>query len=245
VVQTDNLPRASIAGVILPAQGKAKGTLFLCHGYGRSKEYLYGWEWIRRDLGWNLVIFDFREHGQSTHSRHLCTLGYHEIWDVKAVVDFAQQQHLAGPYAIYGNSLGASVGLRWAAQDARVSGVLAVSPFRNGLAAARQFVRARTGWDVSPFNLHPGYRRMLEMVDLPTDVSSRRDLRIWIMCGQYDVFPERDQRAILAASPAPPRLKRLFVIPGGTHNNLWGWRGDARVPSHDQIVREFLRECGG
>jgi pimeloyl-ACP methyl ester carboxylesterase len=242
-IRTDNTPRATIAGVVLPARGRPRGTLFLCHGYGRSKETYYGWEWIRRELRWNLVLFDFREHGQSTHSPHLCTLGYHEIWDVKAVVDFAQERGLEGPYAIYGGSLGASIGLRWAARDPRIAGVLAVSPYRNGLVATRQFLRASTGWDLQPFNVHPGFRRILSVVDLPTDLSSRTDLQIWIMCGQHDIFPESDQRAILAGSPAPASMKRLFVIPGGGHNNLWSWRGDARVPSHDQIIRDFLREC--
>src|SRR5215213_9656090 len=69
-VATDNVPQAKIAGVVLPAAGNAKGTVFLCHGFGRRKEDLYGWNWIRRDLGWNLVAFDFREHGQSTHTLH-------------------------------------------------------------------------------------------------------------------------------------------------------------------------------
>src|SRR5215212_5971734 len=101
-VATDNVPRAQIAGVVLPAAGKPKGTVFLCHGFGRRKEDLYGWNWIRRDLNWNLVAFDFREHGQSSHTLHLTTLGYHEIWDVKAVIDHAEEIGLAKPYVIYG-----------------------------------------------------------------------------------------------------------------------------------------------
>jgi len=242
-ILTDSIPRATIAGVILPAQGRARGTLFLCHGYGRSKEYLYGWDWIRRELKWNLVLFDFREHGQSTHSRHLCSLGYFEIWDVKAVIDLAEQRNLAGPYAIYGQSLGGSIGMRWAAQDGRVEGVLAVSPYRNGLSASEKFLRAWTGCNISLFNAHPGWRKIVASVDLPADVSQRRDLRLWIMCGEHDIFPASDQRAILAASPAPQPFKRLFVIPGASHNDLWQWRGDERVPSHDRIIREFLDEC--
>jgi pimeloyl-ACP methyl ester carboxylesterase len=243
-VTTNNVPPARIAGVVLPAKGKAKGTLFLCHGWGRSKETFYGWDWIRREQGWNLVLFDFREHGQSTRSPMWCTLGFHEIWDVKAVVDYAQQQKLAGPYAVYGNSLGASVGLRWAARDERIKGVLALSPYRNGLVGARQFLRASTGL-VPPTrtDTRRGFLRMLDTVDLPTDVRARDDLRIWILCGQYDCFPEPDQRAILRASPSPASYKRLFLIPGGTHNRLWAWKGDARVPSHDQIIREFLATC--
>jgi pimeloyl-ACP methyl ester carboxylesterase len=241
-VQTRNIPSASISGVILPAAGRARGTLFLCHGYGRSKETLYGWNWIRRDLGWNLVLFDFREHGRSTHSPRLCTLGYHEIWDVKAVVDLAEERGLAKPYAIYGHSLGASVGMRWAGMDGRIKSVLAVSPFRNGLVAARQYLRQRPGWEATLANTLPGYSRMLDTVDMSAAVAQRNDLRIWILCGEHDTFPAADQRAILAASPAPAVVKRLFVVPGGNHNNLWSWRGSGEVPGHDEIVTKLLAE---
>lgn len=243
-ISTDNMPRAQIAGVILPANGKAKGTLFLCHGWGRRKEDLYGWDWIRNELDWNIVLFDFREHGQSTHSPHLCTLGYHEIWDVKAIIDHAQQQGLSGPYAIYGQSLGGSVGLRWAARDPRIKAVLAISPYRNGLSAARQFLRAWLGLNPRLLDSRAGLCEILNQVDLPKDVATRADLRIWIMVGQHDIFPEADQRAILAGSPAPPHFKRLFLIPGGYHNSAWWWKGNRTVPSHDQIIREFLEECG-
>ncbi len=240
-IKTDSIPQAKIAGVILPAKGKAKGTLFLCHGWGRSKENLYGWEWIRNQLDWNVVLFDFREHGQSTHSIHLCSLGYHEIWDVKAVIDYAQSQNLTEPYAICGYSLGASVGLRWAARDPRITGVLAVSPYRNGLIASRQFLHAWMGLTASVFDERTGFGKMIRQVDLPFDIKNRDDLRIWIIVGQHDIFPVSDQRAILDASPAHRYLKRLIVIPNGNHNNLWQWRGDGKTPSHDQIIREFLQ----
>lgn len=243
-VTTDNVPPARIVGVVMPAKSKPRGTLFLCHGWGNRKECFYGWDWVRSELGWNIVVFDFREHGQSSHSPMVCTLGFHEIWDVKAVVDYAQRQKLAEPYAMMGYSLGGSVGIRWAAQDPRIKGMFAVSPFRNGLVGARQFLRAWMGFAPQTTSTNQNFMKMLETVDLPTDVSKRADMRLWIMVGQHDIFPPSDQRAILAASPAPASHKKLFVIPGGGHNWLWMWKGDANVPSHDQIIRDFLRECG-
>jgi pimeloyl-ACP methyl ester carboxylesterase len=241
-VTTRNVPAARIAGVVMPARQQAKGTIFICHGWGARKELMYGWEWVRGQLGWNVVVFDFREHGQSSHSPRLCTLGFHEIWDVKAVVDYAEERGLAKPYVICGYSLGASVGLRWAAHDARVSGVLAVSPYRNGMLGSRQFVRSWLGIDPHGTGWTNGYVRMLRAVDLPTDVTRRNDLRLWIVAAEHDVFPVADQRAILDASPSPAALKRFFVIPGANHGTTWRWQGDARVPSHDRIIRDFLSE---
>jgi pimeloyl-ACP methyl ester carboxylesterase len=239
-VTSDSVPRAQIAGVILPARGQPKGTVFLCHGYSRRKEDLYGFEWLRRE-GWNLVLFDFREHGQSSKSIHLCSLGYHEIWDVKAVVDHAESIGLAKPYAVYGASMGASIGLRWAAHDPRIRGVLAVSPYRNGLVGAQEYFQRRHRIRIWNDEDRRGYLGMIGRVDLPSDLARRDDLRVWIISGQRDYFTPDDQRAILAGSRSPTSLKRLFIVPGGNHNNLWRWKGNKDCPGHDQIVRDFLR----
>jgi pimeloyl-ACP methyl ester carboxylesterase len=242
-VYTDSVPTAEIAGWILPAAGRAKGTVFLIHGWNARKDALTGWQWLRDREGWNVVMFDLREHGESSHSAHLSSLGYYEIWDVKAAVDHAQRKGLRRPYVIYGCSLGASVGLRWATMDKRIDGVFAVSPFKNAYLASEQLTDTTLHVDFlpSPFSIHPGFRRMLETVDLPTAVRNRDDLRIWIMVGGRDCFPESDQREILAASHSPDRLKRLVVAPGRDHRNVWNWPGDAQRPSHDEYLRQFLR----
>lgn len=240
MVPTENTPQAQIAGVVMPASRNARGTVFLLHGFSRRKEDLYGWNWIRRDLNWNLVAIDFREHGQSSRTFNLTTLGYHEMYDVKAAIDHAEKLGLAKPYVIYGSSMGAATGLRWAANDPRISGVIAVSPYRNGYAAAENFFKQRLHLNV---DLQGGWSDIVRQVDLPTDLAQRDDLRITILCGQFDIFREADQREILKGSRSPARMKKLFIIPGGYHSNLWRWQGNDRVPSHDRIVREFLREC--
>ncbi|HEY7117027.1 MAG TPA: alpha/beta fold hydrolase [Tepidisphaeraceae bacterium] len=241
-IKTDNVPQAEIAGWVLPAQGHARGTMFLLHGWNNNKELVVGWEWVRDRENWNVVMFDFREHGESSRSAHLSSLGYYEIWDVKAVVDYAEKKSLARPYVIYGRSLGASTGLRWASMDRRIDGVFAVSPFKNAYLASQQLPAAKLhiGSLPSPFALHNGFKRMLEEVDIPKAVAARDDLRIWILVGENDCFPVEDQRAILAASPSPPGIKRLVVAAGCNHHNVWTWKGSANGPGHDDYLRQFL-----
>jgi len=241
-VKTDNIPQAEIAGWFLPAASRAKGTVFILHGYNNNKHYMVGYEWIRDREGWNVLLPDFREHGDSTRTGHISTLGYYEIWDVKAVVDYADAKHLAKPYIILGRSLGAATGLRWASMDPRIDGVLAISPFKNAYRASQQLPASRLhiAGLPSPFTWSPGYRHMLEQVDIPQAVSKRDDLRIWIMSGEQDAFPPDDERAILKASPSPDSLKRLVVAPGMDHRSIGGFKGDAAHPSTDQYVREFL-----
>jgi pimeloyl-ACP methyl ester carboxylesterase len=244
-IKTDNIPQAEIAGWLLPANGHAEGTLFILHGYNNNKEFVVGWEWVRDKENWNVVMIDFREHGDSTRTSHLSTLGYYEIWDVKAAVDYAESKGLAKPYAIFGRSLGASTGLRWASMDPRICGVFAVSPFRNAYLASQQLPASRLHISTlpSPFTWSPGFRRMLEEVDVPKAVAARDDLRIWIMSGEFDSFPPADEQAILDASRSPPEMKRFVIAPGCTHHNVWTFKGDATHPSHDQCLKDFLKAC--
>jgi pimeloyl-ACP methyl ester carboxylesterase len=207
----------------------------MCHGFGRSMNDFRGYRWVAEQEHLNVVRFDFREHGQSSHSRHLSSLGYHEIWDLKAVIDWAEANHLEKPYVCYGHSMGAAVALRWAGQDSRIVGVLAQSPFRNALVATQKFrPNDRRVQLASHILVHGGFKRMLEQVDIPSAVAKRDDLMIWLTAGERDYFGEDDQRAILAASPSPAEKKQFTLIPGVEHGGQWRWSGN------DNLIRSFL-----
>jgi pimeloyl-ACP methyl ester carboxylesterase len=235
-VATPNIPRADIAASCWRAPaGKARGTVFMCHGFGRSMWDFRGYRWVTDQEHFNVVRFDFRGHGQSAPGLHLPTLGYYEIYDLKAVIDWAESQGLEKPYVCYGHSMGAAIALRWAGQDPRIQGVLAQSPFRNAESATHQFrpgdVRVRLASGVL---VHGGLRRMLRTVDIPTAVAKRHDLMLWLTLGERDYFPQSDQRAILAASPSPPELKKFIVIPKTAHGGQWKWSGN------DPLIHSFL-----
>ena len=234
-VQTDNVPAAQIAGTLWRADGKPRGTLFMAHGFHRSMWDFRGYTWIAEQEHFNVVRFDFREHGGSSHDGHLPTLGYHEIWDLKAVIDWAEANHLEKPYLCYGHSMGAAISLRWAGEDRRIRGVLAQSPFRNALDATAKFrpddKRVRLA---SSLIVHGGFKRMLEHVDIPTAVAKRDDLLVWLTAGDHDYFPEADQRAILGASASPESMKRFELIPNTGHGGQWRWSGN------DPLIRSFL-----
>jgi uncharacterized protein len=68
-----------------------KANLVLCHGYKVSKELMYGY--IDLFPEWNILMFDFRAHGQSEGS--ITSIGYHEAKDATAAIkylrDYTQQ----------------------------------------------------------------------------------------------------------------------------------------------------------
>jgi hypothetical protein len=236
-VKTDNVPQAQIAGTLWRAQGEGKprGTLFMAHGFHRSMWDFRGYTWIAEQERFNVVRFDFREHGKSSHSLRVPTLGYYEVYDLKAVIDWAEANHLEKPYLCYGHSMGAAISLRWAGEDRRISGVLAQSPFRNALDATTKFRSNDTRLQLAnKLLVHGGLKRMLQEVDIPTAVAKRDDLLLWLTCGDSDYFPEADQRAILAASASPESMKRFELIPNMGHGGQWRWSGN------DPLIRAFL-----
>lgn len=100
--------------VILVAHGHADRRaedfylLFASHGYG-------------------VIAWDFRAHG--TSEGDFSTIGYYEVYDVKAALDFALAQpeieHIGG----WGGSMGAVTMIRAAAQYPQIEAVVADSPF--------------------------------------------------------------------------------------------------------------------
>jgi pimeloyl-ACP methyl ester carboxylesterase len=240
-IATPNEPQAQIAGWFLPAS-RARGTLILCHGFGASKSDWLPYQWIRDSCHWNVIMFDFREHGESTNAwGQVRTLGYYEIWDVKAVVDWAESRHLARQLALYGVSMGGSVALRWAGegQDHRIVGVLADSPYRSGWDAIQQFqYHAMPLGPLGPTLLHGGFKQMMQQVDIPAALSKRDDLIVWLTWGENDWFPPEDQSAIAAAVRSPESLKHVEILPGVGHAQ--GWMDPAR---NDQKIKSFLALC--
>jgi hypothetical protein len=85
----------------------------------------------------------------------------------------------------------------------------------------------------------------LKEVDIPTAVARRDDLKIWIIVGEYDCFGADDQHAILDASASPATYKHLLVAPGKGHSDTFLWKGNWRLPSHDDYIRRFLQDCEG
>jgi pimeloyl-ACP methyl ester carboxylesterase len=235
-VKTTNLPQAELALRLWRARSNSQGTLIMCHGFGRSMEDFLWYGWIRDRLGWNVIRFDFREHGESSHEVFgLPTLGYFEIYDVKAIIDWAEEENLPKPYVCYGHSMGAAIALRWAGQDRRISGVLGQSPFKSALDATTKFrpddYRVQFARGVL---VRSGFEQMLNEVDICKAVAQRDDLLLWLSSTRQDWFGEADQREILRASASPDELKRFVAIPVEYHGDQWMWKGN------DRFIEDFL-----
>jgi fermentation-respiration switch protein FrsA (DUF1100 family) len=82
--------------------------------------------WLWRD-GYNVLLFDYRGHGAHVGTR--VTLGYREVEDARAAVQYVQSRLPGASLGILGYSMGASVAIMTAAREPGVAAVIADSPF--------------------------------------------------------------------------------------------------------------------
>lgn len=106
---TDNIELAAL----LVLRERAKANLVLCHGYRGNKELMYSF--IDLFPNFNILMFDFRAHGQSKGS--ITSIGYHESKDVIAATKFlrAQTKTPSGkqlPLIVLGVSMGGAASIK-------------------------------------------------------------------------------------------------------------------------------------
>jgi uncharacterized protein len=98
----NNQDNQRLAGFLIK-RPHATANLVACHGFKGNKEWLYGL--IDMFPHWNILLFDFRAHGQS--EGNIITIGCHEYKDVIAAAAFMRETTTTSlPMILYGVSMG-------------------------------------------------------------------------------------------------------------------------------------------
>jgi hypothetical protein len=137
-----------LAGWYVPAGsgiGAGGPTIVLAHGYGANKSALLPLAALLHQ-DYNLVLFDFRNHGQSQDSP--TTIGLLERLDVRAVIDWLEARKQATEVGVVGVSMGGAAALNEAVTDDRVV-ALALDSTHGTLANAIQARLERQGYPLS------------------------------------------------------------------------------------------------
>ncbi|WP_442603832.1 alpha/beta hydrolase [Paenibacillus sp. KN14-4R] len=121
-----------LSGWHMPANEKPKDvTLIFAHGYSgnRLEEGLPILSLAKSLIqnGYDVLMFDFRNSGRS--GGKMTTVGYMEKQDLLGAIDWVNHQSPHKRIVLIGYSMGAMTSLLAAAEDTRVSGVIADSPF--------------------------------------------------------------------------------------------------------------------
>ena len=175
--------------------------------------------------GFDVVVYDSRAHGESEGKA--CTYGYFEKQDLHRVIDTLSP----GPVVLAGTSLGAAVALQEAAEDSRVSAVVAAETFSDLRAIATE--RA-------PFFFTAGIiRHAFELAEQEAEfdvdavsavvAASRINAPVILIHGEADTETRSDHSR--RVFDALRRQKRLILVPGAGHN------GSLRAEVWDEVAR--------
>jgi dipeptidyl aminopeptidase/acylaminoacyl peptidase len=99
--------------------------ILVAHGYGDKRtEPYYA---LFASHGYGVIAWDFRAHGESEGD--FSSLGYYEVLDAKAALDFAFAQPDVEHIGAWGGSMGAVTMIRATAQYPEIEALVADSPF--------------------------------------------------------------------------------------------------------------------
>lgn len=129
----------------------ALGTVILFHGLSQSKATKLTEAYEFRYQGYNVMMVDFRAHGNSDGNK--TTVGYREAEEVKLAYDYAIKE--AGmPVFLWGSSMGAvAIPKAIADYDLKPAGVILEMPFASLQSHIRARVRSNgfSGFPEKPF----------------------------------------------------------------------------------------------
>ncbi|HLO16988.1 MAG TPA: alpha/beta hydrolase, partial [Anaerolineales bacterium] len=124
-VQLITEDRVKLSAWYTPPNATRGAVILVAHGYGDKRvEDIYA---LFVSHGYGVIAWDFRAHGASEGK--FSSLGYYEILDAKAALDFALAQPGVEHVGAWGGSMGAVTMIRAAAQYPEIESLVADSPY--------------------------------------------------------------------------------------------------------------------
>jgi pimeloyl-ACP methyl ester carboxylesterase len=187
------------------------GTIVYLHGIADNRGSAAGAIARFLPLGYDLIAYDGRAHGDS--DGEACTYGFFEKRDLHRVIDT-----IGGPVVLIGASLGAAVALQEAADDSRVTAIVAAETFSD----LRTVATERAPWFFTTERINRAFELAHLQAEFDIDaVSPVRDAAritapVLLIHGDADVdTPPANSQRVFNALTGP---KQLILVPGATHN---------------------------
>ena len=199
----------------------AKGIVIFLHGISVNKTVLLDEARAFLNLGYNVLLLDFRGHGNSTGLT--TTFGYKETAEVESAYKFAKAKKLP-KIILYGSSLGAVVALKAVSDGkAKPDGIIADMPF-DGLQDHLE-ARARiVGFPSQPFaflvtmwiSVLRGYNGFSHKA---SNYAEEVNCPVLLQWGVYDRYVEKKETEHIY-NALPSKDKKLVVYTDADHESF-------------------------
>jgi uncharacterized protein len=189
--------------------------ILLAHGYGLHRmEDFYT---LFASHGYGVMAWDFRAHG--TSGGEFSSLGYYEIQDAKAVLDFVLVQPGVEHIGAWGGSMGAVTMIRATARYPEIEALVADSPFKSlpdelDLRVPFPILRPLIRFFAER---ESGFR--LEQVNPLEDIPTISPRPVFLIQGMDDGMIPLDSAQCLYDAAGEPR--QLWTEPGVPHLSMF------------------------
>jgi pimeloyl-ACP methyl ester carboxylesterase len=215
-----------LAAWFVPAESDGLSpTLIFIHGFGSNREELLDQTKLTHDHGYNALLLDLRNHGQS--QGEITTFGYQEVIDVKAALEYLLARPDVDPdrIGLVGHSMGGAVAIRAAAQIPLVKATVVESSFTSLEDNIEQGVRVLTG--LPPFPFAPlvvwfGEREAgstIHLIRHIDDLAQITPRAILFIHGELDALVDVSNSHNLYNAAGEP--KELYIVQHAGHGGLY------------------------
>lgn len=198
----------TLSGWLIPPPKDAKDpfTILYCHGNAANLSLLVGTARALHDQGFALLLFDYREYGESGRGRS--GLGEEALAeDARAAYAFLLSRGVEGRrIVLWGQSLGSAVAARLAV-EARPAGLVLEGAFPSTFRLARRLY---------PWLLLPPFL-IWDRFETVKRVKERTCPLLVLHAGEDEIIPPDLGWRVFESAAEP---KRWLVIPGVGHNDL-------------------------
>lgn len=227
-------------GVWIP-NGHAQKTVVLCHGITWNLIGSVKYSGIFYNLGYNILMYDHRNHGKSGGDR--TTFGYFEKEDLKQWFDWIEDKLGKGTYiGTHGESMGAATVLQHLGIDPRVKFCIADCPYSDleKMLAYRLAVEYKIKHlplvPIASFFAKWRAGMKASAVSPIKAIASVETPILWIHGLADDYIPPSMSEAMYQAKTKG--LKKLLLVPGAKHAGSY----TTDPETYTQTVTDFLEE---
>lgn len=229
IISLNNDRDETIKTLILKLNKGSKWIISL-HGWGENMYSALHQAYLLSQLGFNILTFDFRGHGQSYGTQ--TDFGFRSHQDLARVVNYLKMYHQMNHYGLIGVSFGASTALRYIQkhgyQDPHLKFVITDSAFANLDQALSSYAQQRfaTPWWKISKAVRQKFIDLFGYEPQQYDLTHTRDMKhiakipILFIHGQKDSYVKPKHAKTLYAKKIVfemPRHSQLLLVPKVNH----------------------------
>lgn len=228
-----------IKGWFVPSAKKSDSTIIVLHGWGSNRSDMVERS-IRLAQNYNLIYFDFRNHGESGKAQ--TSLTFFELKDLDAVLKYLKENRPAesARLGVLGCSMGAGIAITGAALHPEILAIAAESSFTSVNATVRRYAKRfyHTPEFFVPITLWFLHRRLhcdpetYSPIHFVEKLSPRPILLIQSDSDRR--MPVTEGQTLFAAAKNP---KELWTVPNADH----GYIHKAAPQEYDRRIAEFFQ----